>query len=295
MKNPSPSSFFYPLAAMLFWGMSFVWTSILLNYYEPVTIIFIRLILSVGFLFLLMALMRKLERINRKDLPLMLLSAVFNPFLYFLGENFGLKYSTSTIAAVVIATIPVFSPVAGYLAYRERLSKLNIAGIFLSFAGILVMLMTPDFSFSADPKGILFLFGAVMAALGYSVMLRKLSGRYNSLTIVGYQNLFGIFFFLPFFLYWEWDKFSTMAPNAEVIRSFLFLAVLCSSLAYVFYAQSVKIFGISKSNIFTNLIPVFTAIFSFFILSEVFTLQKMIGIGIVIAGVFVSEWKGRET
>ena len=38
--------YFYALAAMLFWGMSFVWTSILLKYYQPVTIIFIRLIIS---------------------------------------------------------------------------------------------------------------------------------------------------------------------------------------------------------------------------------------------------------
>jgi drug/metabolite transporter (DMT)-like permease len=289
LKNFHVPSYFYPLAAMLFWGMSFVWTTILLKYYDPLTIILIRLILSVGFLFLLMYFWGKLEKVHKKDYKLVIFSAVFNPFLYFLGENFGLKFSTSTIAAVIIATIPVFSPVVGYAAFREKLSWVNIAGIFVSFAGILVMLMTNGFELSVDPKGVLFLFGAVIAALGYSVTLKKLSVKYSPLTIVGYQNLVGIFFFLPFFFLFEWKKFITVAPNLEIVRSFLFLAILCSSLAYVFYAKSVKIFGISKSNIFTNLIPVFTAIFSFMILSEEFSVQKIIGMGIVIGGVYVSE------
>ena len=52
LKTPKIHVHFYALAAMLFWGMSFVWTSILLKYYEPVTIIFFRLIISAIFLFL---------------------------------------------------------------------------------------------------------------------------------------------------------------------------------------------------------------------------------------------------
>jgi drug/metabolite transporter (DMT)-like permease len=47
--------------------------------------------------------------------------------------------------------------------------------------------------------------------------------------------------------------------------------------------------GISKANIFSNLIPVFTAIFSFVILSEHFTIQKLAGMLLVITGVFISE------
>ncbi len=289
MKNTSLPAFFYPLAAMLFWGMSFVWTSILLKYYEPISIILVRLILSVGFLFLLMAIRGKIEKLYKKDIFLILLSAIFNPFLYFLGENYGLKFSSSTIAAVIIATIPVFAPIAGYVTYREKLSWINIAGILVSFAGVLVMLMTGDFKLSVEPKGVIFLFGAVFAALCYSIMLKKLSVTYSPLTIVGYQNLAGIFFFLPFFFIFEVKKFITVAPNMEIVRSFLFLAILCSSLAYVFYAKSVQLFGIAKSNIFTNLIPVFTAIFSFMILSEEFTVQKVIGMIIVVGGVYVSE------
>jgi drug/metabolite transporter (DMT)-like permease len=69
----------------------------------------------------------------------------------------------------------------------------------------------------------------------------------------------------------------------------LLLSVLASSVAFVFFAHSVKFLGISKSNIFSNLIPVFTAIFSYLLLSESFTIQKVAGIALVIGGVYLSE------
>ncbi len=280
---------------MLFWGMSFVWTSILLKYFNPVTIIFIRLIISSCFLFSISFIFNKWEKIQRSDFLLFFLSALFNPFLYFLGENYGLKYSSSTIASVIIATIPVFSPVIAFIVFRERLTLLNISGLFLSFGGVAIMLITRNFSISIDKKGILFLSVAVMAALVYSVLVRKLTFRYQPLTIIKYQNLIGIFLFLPIFLIYDYHSALLVRPNTEIISSFLFLSILASSLSFVFYTKAIKVLGISKANIYSNLIPVFTALFSFFILAEHFTMQKLLGMFLVIIGVYISELNRRKT
>jgi drug/metabolite transporter (DMT)-like permease len=287
--------YFYPLAAMLFWGMSFVWSSVLLKYYPPVTIIFVRLVISSFFLFGVSLVMKKWERVHRSDYLLFFLSAIFNPFLYFLCENYGLKYSSSTIASVIIAMIPVFSPMVAWTFYRERLTLLNISGLFVSFAGVVLMLITKDLSLDVDKKGIFFLAGAVLSALVYSVMVRKLTFRYKPLTIIKYQNLIGVILFLPVFLLYESRQAFSVQLNGEIISSFLFLSILASSLSYVFYTKSIQDLGISKANIFSNLIPVFTAVFSFFLLSEQFTIQKMAGILLVIGGVYVSEINGRKT
>lgn len=274
---------------MLFWGLSFIWSSVLLRYYEPVTIIFFRLILSSMILFTFIRLVNRGEKILRQDYKLLFLSSLFNPFLYFLGENYGLKFSTPTIAAVIIATIPVFSPLVGWLSFREKLTPINFVGIAISFSGVLMMLLTGKLELAADYRGVLFLFGAVVAALFYSVSLRKLTMKYSALTIVAGQNFIGIFLFLPVFLAFEWKSALQVSPNAEIITSLLLLAVLASSAAFVFFAHSIKLLGISKSNIFSNLIPVFTAFFSWLLLSETFTLQKIAGILLVIGGVYLSE------
>jgi len=289
LKKERVPAYLYALGAMLFWGMSFVWTSILLKYYQPVTIIFIRLIISSLFLFSILFISRQRIKIHKKDVKWLFLSAVCNPFLYFLGENYGVKLTTSTIASVIIATIPVFSPLAGYLAFREKLRWYNFAGIGLSFIGISVMLLAKGMQLSVSGSGILFLAGAVVSALGYSVLLKKLTATYTPLLIITIQNAIGIFLFLPLFLMFEYKEAITVIPNREIITSFLLLAILASSLSFVFFAHSIRILGISKANIFSNLIPVFTAIFSFFLLDESFTVQKIIGMAIVIAGVYITE------
>lgn len=274
---------------MLFWGLSFIWSSILLRYYEPVTIIFFRLILSSLMLFSFIRITGIQQKIYRRDLRYIILGSLFNPFLYFFCENYGLKYSTPTIAAVIIATIPVFSPLVAWLTYREKLTKLNFLGIIVSFGGIMVMLMNSESEMEVDPAGVLFLIGAVFAALLYSVVLRKLTARYNSVNLIAYQNTIGILMFLPLFLLLDAGHAVKVPLNPTIITSFLLLAFFASSVAFVFFAQSVKVLGISKSNIFSNLIPVFTAIFSYFLIQEEFTLRKLVGMTIVIAGVFLSE------
>ena len=67
------------------------------------------------------------------------------------------------------------------------------------------------------------------------------------------------------------------------------LAIFASSLAFICYIHVVGKLGVSRANIFTNLIPIFTAIFSFFLLDEKFNVAKIIGIAIVIGGVFLSQ------
>ena len=60
------------------------------------------------------------------------------------------------------------------------------------------------------------------------------------------------------------------------------------------YAHSVKRLGINSVNIFINIIPVFTAIFAWYILDEPLTLRKFVGIVIVISGLLLAQVKLRK-
>ena len=277
------------LLSMIFWGMSFVWSSIVFKYYNPITTIFLRLIISTLLLSGFILITGKYEKLKKEDRGLFLLSALFNPFLYFLGENFGLKNSSATISSVIIATIPVFTPMVAFLMLKERISWLNVAGIFISFLGIAVMIINPDLSLNASPKGIIFLTGAVASAVIYSIFLRKLAQKYSSLTIITYQNAMGVLYFLPLFFIFDFKHFLAIRPNLELISSLLQLSIFASSLAFIFFTMTVKELGVSRTNVFTNLIPVITAIFSVIFISEIFTSTKITGMAIVIVGVMISQ------
>ncbi len=274
---------------MLFWGLSFVWFKIVVKCYDPITIIFLRLIISGSLMILFMFLTRTWQTIKRKHLKYFLMLSFSQPFCYFLGESFGLTMVSSTIASVIIATIPLFSPIAAYFMVKEKITIHILAGIIVSFAGILLMLINPDFSLSASPKGVLLLFVAVFSAVAYSVIIRKISHEYNPVTIITHQNLIGAIYFLPLFLIFDFKHFITIKPDLETILAMLQLAVFASTLAYVFYIIAIKGMGMVKANVFTNLIPVFTGLFSFLILNEKFTAIKIAGMILVMFGVLVSQ------
>jgi len=289
IKNKKVQLYIIIVLSMVFWGMSFVWSTIVFRYLEPITTVFFRLILSSGILFAGLKIFGKLEKVKREHYKMFLISALFNPFLYFLGENFGLKNSSATISAVIIATIPVFSPIAAYFFLKERLSKLNIVGLIVSFGGVVVMLVNKDLSLNAAPLGLICLGFAVIAAIIYSMLLKRLALNYNAFTVIANQNLIGSFLFLPLFLIFEAHKLSSVTFNASWISSLLMLSVFASSLAFVFFAIGTREIGVSKTSIFSNLIPAITAIGSYFLLGEAFSVQKGAGILMVICGLSISQ------
>jgi len=275
--------------SMLFWGMSFVWTKIALGFYNPITIILLRLIVSSIALFSILKILKLINKIQKQHFGLFFISALFEPLLYFLGENYGLREVSPTLASVIIATIPVITPIFATLLLKEKLSILNFVGIFISFGGIIIMIIDRNFNFTASPKGIALMFLAVFSTVGYAISIKKLTNFYNSFTIITYQNIIGIIYFLPLFLILDFNNFIRIVPSFKAVISILQLAIFASSLAFICYIHVVSKIGISKANIFTNLIPIVTAIFSYFFVDEYFGFNKIIGIIIVVGGVFLSQ------
>jgi len=295
IKNKKVQLYIIIVLSMVFWGMSFVWSTIVFRYLEPITTVFFRLILSSGILFAGLKIFGKIEKIKREHYKMFLISALFNPFLYFLGENFGLKNTSATISAVIIATIPVFSPIVAFFFLKERLSLLNVIGLIISFLGVLVMLVNKDLSLNAAPLGLMCLGFAVIAAIIYSMLLKRLAFHYNAFTVIANQNLIGSFLFLPLFLIFEAHKLSSVTFNASWVSSLLMLSVFASSLAFVFFAIGTREIGVSKTSIFSNLIPAITAIGSYFLLGEAFSVQKGAGILMVICGLSISQLNKKQT
>ncbi len=278
--------------AVTFWGISYVWTRIALDFYGPVTIMFIRLSLSSLLMFGISRTMRLGQKIHARDRKSFVLLAFFSPFCYFLGENFGVFHVSPTLASVIIATIPVFAPILGYVAFRERLSVMNILGFLVSFTGVMVMVLDTNLQFTASPRGILWLSFAVLSALVNIVFLKKLAARYSSFTIIRSQNLLGALFFLPVFLILDYPDVLHIRPSHQAIGSLLALAIFGSTLAFMFYTSAVRAIGIARTSIFANLIPVVTAITSLIILREVIDLSRIVGMLIVISGLFMTQASG---
>jgi drug/metabolite transporter (DMT)-like permease len=279
---------------MIFWAFSFIWFKIANETLPPVTIVFFRLLFAVILLTVYLVFTKKYMKIKKQDRKLFVMLAVFEPFFYFLGESFGLTYVSATVCSVLISTIPVFAAIGAWLFFKERLGAINYAGIILSFVGVIVFILNKDGGISYNLKGLGLIFFAVFSAVGYNLTLSKLVGSYSPVYIVNVQNLIGAVLFLPLFLIMDFNQFINTPLNIKTFVPVLELAAFASCAAFILFAFAVRNIGITRANVFTNCIPVFTALFSFILLNEKLTVQNLLGMVIVITGLFMSQMNGRK-
>ncbi len=292
---------------MIIWGLSFIWSSQTYKSLNPTATIFLRLVIATAFFSAILFSFRLNEKIRREHLKLFAIAALFEPFLYFIFEGYGLIYTSPIISSAIIAMIPLVTPVAAAIFLKERLSAMNIVGLIVSFTGVIVMLLNKDMEFSASPLGIMFLFLTVLVAVGYSIALIKLTHLYKPMTVTWMQNIIGMIYFIP--LVFVMEKF--MPSDFGNVRAYIVplvcLGIFCSAIAYALWAYAYSKLGASKANVYTNLIPVFTAIFSYIILifnrdnmdiSDIeayeLNVQKIAGIALVVGGLFLSQKKSRK-
>lgn len=285
--------------SVVFWGVSFILTKELFLTEEHMTVttlITLRLALATAVMLPALALTRKLQPIRRKDLKWFLLLALCEPFIYHLCETNGVRLVSGSLASVVIATIPLFVPFGMWVAYRQRIKPIMIVGVVLSLAGVLLMLNGEiDFE-GAGLKGMLFLTGAVVIAVVYTILLVKIVDHYHPLVVTTWQNVIGLAYFLiltlstvtfhlsPFTLH-------LLSWSPKMLLILLVLGICCSTLAYAGYNYGVRNLGASEACIFNNAIPVFSLIAALAIGQETFSWVKVIGMAIVIAGVVISQFK----
>jgi len=153
--------------------------------------------MSVALLSSYLYLKKKFVRIKREDVKLFVMLAVFEPFLYFLGESYGLTFVSATVGSVLISTIPVVAAIGAWFIFREKLKVINYAGIILSFIGVMIFIINRDGSLSFDLKGVSLLMLAVISAAGYNLTLSRLVGSYSPVFIVNFQNCLGTILFFP--------------------------------------------------------------------------------------------------
>lgn len=283
------------VAAMIFWGMSFIWSTQVYDSLNPTATIFLRLVVATIFFTAILFIFRLNEKIKKEHLGLFALAALFEPFFYFIFEGYGLKNTSPIIGSAIIALIPLVTPIGARIFLKERITPMNVVGLVVSFTGVVVMLLNKNMDFAASPKGVMFLSGAVLVAVGYSIALIKLTKLYKPLTITWMQNIIGMLYFIPLVVVMEHFEPSNFSQIGQYIVPLICLGVFCSAIAYALWAFAFSKLGASRANVYSNLIPVFTAIFSYFIIHEEISAQKIIGIVLVVGGLVLSQLKKHKT
>ncbi|MBR1769299.1 MAG: DMT family transporter [Bacteroidales bacterium] len=270
-------------------GISFAWTKRLLLCGIPVfTIVLIRLIIGATFLLSALKLSGNLEPIRKKDILSFICLALGEPVVYFIGEDFGMKYVEASFASVIIAMIPIFIAFVIPIVYRTKLKKSILIGAFTSMIGVCLMSFN-KYGFAFDYRGLLFLLLALASAVWFNVFLQKLLKSYGAFTVTAYMNFIGAVLYIPLFFFFDFKNLSEIHFSLQSISDLLCLGILCSAGSYGLYSLGAKKLSVEKVSVFNNVAPIITIFASVFMGMETFTLRKVSGIFIVVLGVIISQ------
>ena len=163
------------MAAVLFWGVSFVGMRVVLRELTPMAAMWCRLITA--FIVILPFIRRLIpDNYEKGDWKLLVPMVLFQPCLYFFLETNALLLTTSTQAGVIAASVPVFVAVGARIFFHDALKPLTITGLSLSIVGVVFLTLSQGGSSSAaNPVlGNLMEVGAMIFAAGNILLVKKL-------------------------------------------------------------------------------------------------------------------------
>lgn len=285
----------YHLLAILtvaVWGTTFISTKILIeNGLSPQEIFLLRFVIAYLGIWLLSP--RKLLADSWKDELWFLLAGLTGGTLYFLTENTALSLTQTTNVAFIICTTPLLTTGLSLLLYRqEKAGKGLLAGSLVALAGVGMLIFNGSFVLKLSPLGDVLTLCAGVSWAVYSLIIRRLSGRYPSVFITRKVFFYGILTVLPVFAVHPFSFPAEGFLRSAVWTNLLFLSVLASLACFVAWNVVLKRLGTIQSSNYLYLNPLFTTVAAHLFLQEQLTVYAVVGVLLVLGGVFVAARKG---
>ena len=278
----------------LFWAGNFVLARAMHAEISPSALSFWRwalaLLVILPFVYKAMWAQRALIRQHWAVLTLFAVLGItnYNTFAYF-----GLQTSPATNGVLLASAIPLIILALSFLIFRVPLSRLQLLGILLSLAGVLVILTEGRPALLADMtwnRGDLWLLAASLDWALYSVFLRWRPANMSPGAFLGAIIAIGVIPLVPLYavdVLWWGNRLAVNAANISVIA---YVAVFPSVLAYVFWNRAVQELGPNRTGQYIHLMPLFGAAMAIIFLGERLQLFHGIGALLIATGILLASF-----
>ena len=281
-------NYIYHIIAILvvgIWGLTFISTKVLIGYgLSPQEIFLLRFLMAyLGIWFISP---RKLFADNWKDELWLLSGGVTGGSFYFLTENTALEITLATNVAFIVCTAPLFTTILSLLIYkREKATAALIGGSLLALVGVALVVYNGHFVLKISPLGDFLTLLAAFSWAFYSLIMKKMSGRYRTAFITRKIFFYGVLTILPVFLVHPWQFSLSGFLQPAVWMNLLFLGVL-ALICFVVWNMILKKLGTVRASNYIYLNPLFTSIGSAVLLDERFTVISLMGAMLILGGVY---------
>ncbi len=273
--------------ARLLYGSTFLAMKVVLDDYNPISMIAIRMVFaSICFLPFLFTTYKNI-RIQVSDLKILFLMILAEPCLYFLFEGYALQNTTSSQAGIVNALEPVFITIGAGFILKEKMPKVAYLGFIIAIIGSVFLSVSAQATDSA-PNPLLGNFleclAIILAALSI-IATKYLMDKYPPFYLAGCQILGGAIFFVIM----SYLMYGSLTVQLGISFLILIYLALLTVVTYALYNFSMCSLSASKASPFLYLMPVFAMIFGWFFLDESLTKLQIFACLIIFFGIYLTQ------
>jgi len=282
---------YWPMLLLLaaVWGASYLFIKVAVDEIEPAPMMAFRTLLAaavlLGYVVWRFGQTRAVEELRTAWRHCLVLG-VFNAAVPFWLIAWGEQHIDSGLAAVVQASVPIFTAllVLRFLPH-ERLTRLRALGLAVGIVGVAVVTgIHPD-------GGNLAIFGAlavVLSSLSYAGAgvygQRAVRGTRGPVLAAG-SMLVGGLILTPFALF----QLPGSVPSLEATASVLALSLLGTALAQLILFRMLALHGFARLSLVTYLMPGFALVYGALILDEAITFWTIGGLALILGGVALAS------
>ena len=226
----------------------------------------------------------------RARLPLMIVLsatgfAINNALAYW-----ALQYTQALNALLIQSSGPLFIALWALILYGVRLTWAQLAGIAISLAGVLTIILRGDLGALAGIRfnvGDVMLAGALLAFGLYSALMTRRPVTHQ-LSLISFTMACGALSLLPLSI-WEYTTGFTLKFDTMTVVTLIYVVIFPSTLAYLFFNRGIALIGPNRAAPFFHLVPVFGSAMAIFLLGEEPRLFHLVGYVLVLAGVVIAS------
>ena len=270
----------------LIWGLNWVIMKTANTYFPP--ILFVTWRFGTGALILLaFAYLKKIPLPEKKFLPWIFLTGIFMIVLNNIAAQIGMQTITAGMAAVLNYTAPLWTAILAHFTLNERLTKIKCVGIFSAILGLYVLMGLQGVE--DLHAAFIIILGAVAMAVANIIVKLKLS-KNNMVQLTTWQMVFGAIVLIIYTSLFPQGEINWCVPAVLCV---IYNGALASALAFFLWNYVLTHIEASSASIATLVAPVVGVLGGVFILGEPFTVQIVLGMALIFAGILIVVKKKR--
>lgn len=280
--------FFAVVVTLLLWASAFAGIKAGLSAYSPGQLALLRFLVGSASMVVL-ARLKGFGLPERKDFPRILAVGFLGFTVYHVFLNYGERTVSAGAASLIVSFTPVMTALLACFLLRERLRFLGWAGIAVSVSGVALISFGEGGGIALDPGSLLILLASLGSSL-YNVFQKPLLKRYDPIAFTTYAMTAGTLFMLVFL-----PGLSGAIARAplEATLSVAYLGVFPGAIAYSTWTYALSRMPASRLATTLYLAPVLAIAIAWVWIGEIPTLLSLLGGVITLAGVVLTNTKGK--